>query len=257
MTEHSQPPPQTQRPNNLLIMGGTFDPIHIGHMRLLIDLQEAFRFDWVKIMPCGQPAHKAPSQSAAADRLAMTQLAAHALAENPGLFNHLEVDEREIHRTGVTRTVETLRILRKQLGPDLPITLILGLDSFINFEHWHAPDEIRSLANLLITGRPQYQAEIEQQFEHHAHHQTREKKALSQITTTSSGLVTFHPTRQIDLSSSEIRSDIRSAKELKWLLPDPVWHYIKTHKLYGWPHSELHHSELHSESTTDAVKPTR
>lgn len=221
---------------NLAIFGGSFDPIHVGHLRLLIDLQEKYHFDWVKLLPCGEPALKAHCESGAEDRLAMLDLAAQTLTptltagtltNNRALFKRFEIDDCELKRQGSTHTVDTLRKLRKELGPDLPITLILGMDSYLSFDKWHKPEEIRSLANLLVTGRPQYQHSIEE---------TQNSDAES-LTSTAAGLLHFHPTRQIDLSSSEIRNDIRNAKELKWLLPDSVWHYIKTNQLYGWPYS--------------------
>ena len=124
------------------ILGGTFDPIHYGHLRTARDLVADLKLEQLRFIPCGVPPHRDPPQASAEQRLAMVQA---AIAGEAGFV----ADDREIRRGGVSYMVETLASLRRELGNDQSIGLILGLDAFWGLESWHRWQELIGLAHLI------------------------------------------------------------------------------------------------------------
>lgn len=133
----------------IAIFGGTFDPIHRGHVQTAIDVQSYFQFKKIIFIPCGQPVFKSKTHANHTQRLEMLKLA---------IRQHInfEIDEREILRQGPSFTVETLEELRKDY-PDNPLIWILGEDAFANILQWHRSQELPLLANLLVLARPNTQ----------------------------------------------------------------------------------------------------
>src|SRR5882672_1998270 len=117
------------------ILGGTFDPVHFGHLRLAEELAQTLRLAEVRFVPSGTPPHRAQPRTGTAHRLAMVRLAA---AGNP-LFN---VDEREVRRSGPAYTFDTLTELRAELGAATPLVLLVGADAFLDFAAWHRWHEL-------------------------------------------------------------------------------------------------------------------
>jgi len=128
------------------ILGGTFDPIHCGHVELARELRSALRFSAVRFIPAGDPPHRSAPVATAEHRLAMVEL---ALADQPGL----EVDAREVRRAGRSYTVETLAELRRE-APARPLALIVGADAFLGVPEWHRWHELFDLAHLVVVARP-------------------------------------------------------------------------------------------------------
>ena len=134
------------------IIGGTFDPVHYGHLRLAEELGETLKLGEVRLVPSGTPPHRSAPQVAAEHRLAMVRLAA---AGNPGF----RVDEREMRRAGPGDTFDTLTELRSEAGVSRPLVLLLGADAFLEFATWHRWHEIFKLAHIAVAHRPGFPVE--------------------------------------------------------------------------------------------------
>ena len=129
-----------------LLLGGTFDPVHAGHLALARRAADGLAAE-VRLLPAGQPPHREAPQASAGQRLAMLEL---AVAADP----RLRVDPRELQRDGPSYTVDTLRELRQELGLDAPLGLLLGADAFLGLPSWHQWASIPQLAHLVVVTRP-------------------------------------------------------------------------------------------------------
>ena len=132
------------------VLGGTFDPVHFGHLRLAKCARDDFQLDEVHLLPCRVPALKPQPIATAQQRVDMLRL---AIANEPGLV----VDESELHRDGPSYTVDTLRALRVEVGPECAICLIMGMDAFLSLPAWHEWQEIIGLAHVIVMQRPGYE----------------------------------------------------------------------------------------------------
>jgi nicotinate-nucleotide adenylyltransferase len=128
------------------ILGGTFDPVHYGHLRLAADVKSAVGLDEVRLIPAGAPPHRAPPVASAEHRLAMTELACEE-------FQGLVADAREVHRAGPSYTVLTLESMRAE-EPKRPLALVIGADAFAGLEEWRRWQQLFTLAHFLVVGRP-------------------------------------------------------------------------------------------------------
>ncbi|MCP3661652.1 MAG: nicotinate-nucleotide adenylyltransferase [Gammaproteobacteria bacterium] len=199
------------------ILGGTFDPIHYGHLRPALDLQQALGLEQIRLIPLRDPPHRPAPIATPQQRLAMLQ----AAVKNTPNFT---IDTRELERTTKSYTVDTLHSLRKELGNDKPLGLIIGSDAFNDFPRWHQPDEILNLANLLVMQRPG---------ESHAdHYQTRICSEPTTLNTQPSGLIWFQPVTQLEISATRIRNLISNDQSPCYLLPQTVLAIIQQEKLY-------------------------
>lgn len=212
------------------LLGGTFDPIHNGHLRLAEEACDALGLERVRLIPAGQPPHRGEPGSAADNRLAMVQL---AIAGNP----HLEIDDGEVRAQRKSYTILTLERLRSELGPDRPLVLILGADAFLGLAQWQRWQELFALTHIAVANRPGY-----------APHGRRWPGALSpeldeacrdrQVTDPallrdrSAGLVIPFDMTPLAISASLIRDLVRSGTSPRYLLPDSVLDYIALHHLY-------------------------
>ncbi len=209
------------------IYGGTFDPIHYGHLRPALDVYQALPFSEIRFVPCGEPPHRETTYADAQHRLAMLRL---ALANQPAF----RLDEREIRRKGPSFMADTLQELRAECG-EQPLCLIIGFDAFLGLQGWHQWQTIPELAHLVVTHRPGWnKSEIES------------RPALSQlvklrqmsgeaIAQYPAGGIVFVPVTQLDISSTRIRELVAAGKDAHYLLPDNVYELIKQEKLYGLP----------------------
>jgi len=204
------------------IFGGSFDPVHHGHLRIALDAQEALQLDQVRLVPLGHAVHRAQPRASAQQRLAMLRC---ALGDHPRLF----ADDREIRRGGSSYMVDTLESLHAEL-PQQPLCLLLGGDAFNGFTRWRNPQRILELASILVMQRPATalppDADLQQLVNaHHCADITRFKAIRS-------GAILFHSVTQLDISSSDIRQRIAMGKDPAFLLPAPVIDYIRQHRLY-------------------------
>ena len=211
------------------ILGGTFDPIHLGHLRLAEEVAQTLRLSEVRFVPSGTPPHRAAPRMPTAHRLAMVRLAA---LGNP-LFR---VDEREVRRTGPAYTFDTLTEIRAEAGADLPVVLLVGADAFLDFAAWHRWREVFGLAHVAVAHRPGFP--VERWRDSMPQPLAREYAArlmqqpLAVHLAPAGGIVVI-PFTALDISATAIRELVRSGGSPRYLLPDPVLDYIRSEALYS------------------------
>ena len=193
------------------IMGGTFDPIHYGHLVTAEQAREALALDLVLFMPAGNPAFKQDRPvTDAEDRYAMTVL---ATAANPSFY----ASRFEIDRSGVTYTAETLKLLRAHYPDNVKLYFITGADAIIDIVTWHDASSIASLATLIAATRPGY--DISQ----------------AQARIAQSGLdfdVRYIQIPALAISSTNIRDRVRLGKSVRYLTSESVIGYMRKNRLY-------------------------
>ncbi len=131
----------------VLVFGGTFDPVHEGHVAVAAAAADALGVGQVRLIPAGDPPHRAPPQASAAERVEMLRLAF-------GDDDRFVIDQREIRRGGRSYMVDTLADLRREIGPHVPLILLLGADAFLGLPSWHRWRELLRLAHLAVFPRP-------------------------------------------------------------------------------------------------------
>jgi nicotinate-nucleotide adenylyltransferase len=211
------------------VLGGTFDPIHYGHLRLAEELAERLRLEEVRLVPSGTPPHRSAPAVAAGHRLAMTRLAAAGNAR-------FKVDERELRRAGPGYTFDTLKELRAEAGDARPLALLLGADAFLEFATWHRWREILGLAHVAIAHRPG--SPVERWIERMPQPLAREYSArlmqqpLATHLAPAGGIVVV-PLTALDISATAIRDMLQAGVSPRYLLPGAVLDYIRSHQLYS------------------------
>lgn len=207
------------------ILGGTFDPIHTGHLRLGWEARTQLNLKEVRLIPCHIPAHRGRPSSSAEHRLAMTEL---ACKDVPGFMT----DDWEIRRNGPSYTVETLRYLREATTPDTALVFLMGMDSFCHFCEWDEWQEILNLAHLWVASRPQTSLP-DQRSDEFDLLQALNTETPSDLMNQPAGLIHHYNTTALDISATQLRGDIARGQDPRFLLPDTVWEYICQHQLYG------------------------
>ena len=198
------------------ILGGTFDPIHYGHLRTALDVKEGLGLDELRLIPLRDPPHRGQPASTPEQRLEMLLA---AVADEPTLT----IDQRELTRSGKSYSLLTLQSLHEELG-DIPICLILGQDAFQGFPNWHRPDEILRLAHLVVMQRPgESSSDL---------YQERITNNPEDLRSNLAGKVYLQQVTQLDISSSKIREMIKDGRSPKYLSPDSVLEIIKRDHLY-------------------------
>ncbi len=193
------------------ILGGTFDPPHIGHLVIAEQAREKLGLSRVCFIPARQHPHKLNEiVSPLEDRVAMLRL---ALGENP--FFSLSLIEAE--RPGPSYTVDTLRELRNEHVPDAELFFIMGMDSLANLPTWYHPRELIELAQLAVLRRPGYMADL---------------AALEKEIPGLASRVIFISASELEISSTELQARVRQGQSIRYLVPDGVAEYIETHHLY-------------------------
>ena len=208
--------------NPLGILGGTFDPIHLGHLRSAEELLDALPLAQISLLPCHQPSHRQQPQATSAQRCAMLTL---VCDDNP----RLALDDRECHRPGPSYMVDTLLSLRQQ-WPQRPLCLILGMDAFLGLPHWHRWSELLGLAHIIVIQRPGYAPQMSTKLVQVYQQQRIEHPAgLSQTT---HGAILEYATTPLAISASQIRTLLHQGQSCRYLLPEKVYHYIQQQQLY-------------------------
>ena len=204
------------------IFGGTFDPVHFGHLRPVLEVQQALELNEVRFIPAGQPPHRQVPHASTSQRLLMLRT---AIEDQPGFV----VDEREIQREGPSYMVDTLVSLREELD-QVPLCLILGYDAFLGLPSWHQWQQLIGLCHLVITHRPGWNhGDLDETLQSLVQqHEMTPDQMLEQA---AGGLV-FIPVTQLDISATDIREQIRAGQDIRYLLPDLVYEMIKDQQLY-------------------------
>lgn len=205
------------------VLGGTFDPIHYGHLRPALDTLQALGLEQVRFVPLSQAVHRGPPLASPVERLAMVRA---ALASEPRFV----VDGRELARTGGSYSYDTLVSLRADLGPEVPICLLTGTDAFREFLTWHRPMDILGLAHLVVMERPGSPAPSDPDLL--ALIDGRGGARRDDLASSSAGRILFQPVTQLDISATRIRALVRAGLSPRFLLPDAVLDLIDQEGLY-------------------------
>ena len=198
------------------IYGGSFDPVHLGHLKTATSLKTELKLDHLFLLPCCEPVHKDGLKYPSNDRLKMLNLALEK-------FSTLEIDSREILRGGGSYMIDTLHEL-KQIYRDEPICLIIGMDSFLKIKTWKDWQEFSKLVHLVILQRQGFNI-IDSSLD--SFHNTKE---VNQLRLESNSLLYFSNCPKINISSSDIRGRIADNQNLDGLLPKSVINYLRLHE---------------------------
>ena len=205
------------------IYGGTFDPVHYGHLRTALEVQQALGVAQVHLLPCALPPHRDEPRVTPQQRLQLLQL---AIADQPALA----IDDRELQRGGRSYMVDTLRSLRDEVGQAAPVCLILGMDAFLGLESWHQWQRLAELAHLLVMQRPGSEwpatgalAELV------GRARVEESIALSERP---AGFLYGIQVTPLGISSTQIRTLLAEKRSPRYLLPDSVLQHITEHNWY-------------------------
>jgi nicotinate-nucleotide adenylyltransferase len=217
--------PRTQAHAPVGVLGGTFDPIHYGHLRPALELLEALGLAELRLIPGRVPPHRPPPRAPAESRLDLVRLAAETI---PGVV----VDDRELHRDGPSYSVDTLRSLRGELGPR-PICFAMGSDAFLGLQSWYRWRELAQYAHLVVMERPGHEVKLEGALgEWTLPRRTRDVATLRRE---AAGRVFFLPVSQLDISATGIRRLIAQGRSARCLMPERVWESVAGGGLYGYP----------------------
>lgn len=204
------------------IFGGTFDPIHIGHLRMALEIKQQLKLDEMRLLPCYLPPHRATPGATADQRVAMLELALQSCAE-------LVVDTREIMRAKPSYTYDTLCELRAELGEQTSLCLCMGMDSFLSLDQWHEWKQFIRLAHIVVVERPGYDLP---ELGAVAELLRRHRADTEVISAAPAGAVVIVAPGLLPISATAIRTQINAGESPQFLLPDMVWNYIRMHGLY-------------------------
>lgn len=202
------------------IFGGAFDPVHKGHVSSIIELKDKLDFSELKIIPCNIPAQKEKTIASNSERLEMLKLAFDE-------FDNINIDSFELDKKGISYTVDTLEAITKKSKSGQHLTLIMGLDAFINLTSWKNYERILELSSILILRRPNYvlKKNYLAQFEH-------ELTDDLEIFLNSKGKIIFFTLTQLDISSTEIKKAIKNNKSCDDYLDKKVLEFINDKSIY-------------------------
>ena len=208
------------------IYGGTFDPIHLGHLHAAQQVQQVLHMDEVRMVVSARPPHRQPPVLSAAERLCLVQYALEGQTS-------LVAENCELMREGLSYMVDTLAELRQQM-PNRPIALILGMDAFNGLKSWHNWQQIIKLAHIVITDRPNSDTSLEKAIDESLQGFVSDYQVLSkqQLQQSPSGLVYIQYISPLAISATEIRERLIHNKSVETLVPNKVWQEIKAKRLY-------------------------
>jgi nicotinate-nucleotide adenylyltransferase len=207
------------------VFGGTYNPVHFGHLRSALELRERLNLAEVRLMPAAQPPHREPPSCTAELRAEMVAL---AVDSEPGLV----CDTRELLRDGPSYSIDSLLELRAELGPERGICLILGADALQGLPHWHRWQELIEQAHIVAMARPGWQMPTEGIVADWIQRHARADRSV--VHREPCGAVLVEALRPLDISSTDIRQLVAAGHSPRYLLPDGVWSKIKSAGLYGF-----------------------
>jgi len=208
------------------IFGGTFNPIHLGHLIVAEEIREGFSLERIFFVPSARPPHKSePERMDAEDRLEMTRL---AVEGNP----HFDLSVIEHQRPGLSYSVDTVESFRREYGKDAELFFILGADVFSEINTWHEPERLIGLCNFIVISRPGFSLEKTLGF-FTAIFGIRAEPGSRQIPLPNGHFLYLLDVTPIGISSTLIRARIREGRSVKYLLPESVASYIISNCLYA------------------------
>ncbi|MCW8886307.1 MAG: nicotinate-nucleotide adenylyltransferase [Motiliproteus sp.] len=204
-------------------MGGTFDPIHNGHLRTALEIRQLLGNDEIRLIPCHVPVHRGLPGSTSEQRLQMAEL---AVAEEPGLV----VDDRELISPQANYSIHTLQSLRSQIGEQTSLCMVMGMDSYLTLPSWHRWQEFLDYAHLLVVQRPGWKFSngdpMQSWTEQHL------VDDIDLIRKRPCGHVLLYQLTPLGISATQVRDLVGANQSPRYLIPDPVWNYIREQGLY-------------------------
>jgi nicotinate-nucleotide adenylyltransferase len=204
------------------IFGGTFDPIHFGHLRTAFELLQALRLNEMRFMPAGNPPHRETTVANAEQRLAMVQA---ATRDQAGFV----VDDREVRRAGLSYSVDTMRTLRADF-PATSLCLIVGMDAFLGLPKWRQWRELLELAHLVVAHRPGWRAPSMGPLGELL--VDRGTGRIGDLHEARAGCIYIHAVTQLEISSTEVRKLVAAGRDPRYLMPDAVREIIENTGCY-------------------------
>ncbi len=206
------------------MLGGTFDPVHLGHLRSAVELHEALALDRVHLIPANMPPHREDPGVSSEQRLTMLKV---GIGDTPGLV----ADDRELRRDGPSYSSDTLASLREVFGTQARIVMAIGHDAFLKLDSWHQPERLFELAHVVVIERPDHQDSLPA-----ALRSLIEKREVATpqalFTAPAGGLLRLSLPSRMAISATDIRHRLASGRSVRYLLPDAVERHIQTHGLY-------------------------
>jgi nicotinate-nucleotide adenylyltransferase len=204
------------------IFGGTFDPVHIAHLRTAEEFAEILKLDRVLMMVSAIPPHRESPLASALDRLKMLELAVY---DNPVLA----ASDLEVKRDGPSFTLETVRKVRSESGGSIPY-LALGVDAFFEIATWHKPADVMAEAHIVVLTRPGFEVDLVSPVSRELYDRYQNREGL--LVHESGATLRVIQVTSMDLSSSTIRSLITKGRSIRYLVPQPVFKYIQQNDIY-------------------------
>jgi len=217
------------QPRCVLVLGGSFDPVHIGHIALASSLTQLLMPDELRIIPAGQPWQKSALTATSEQRVSMLKLAFEDWKECP-----LYIDEQEIQRAERQQssyTIDTLRQLREELGTDTSINFAMGADQLLNLHTWHQWRDLFGVANLCAAARPGYSLKIASQ--EVANEWQDRLMSGKELRSRPYGGAALEPGLAVDVSATRLRAELKQHNPtMRLLVPHKVLDYIQQHSIY-------------------------
>lgn len=206
----------------IALLGGTFDPIHIGHLRAAIELREQLGLDEVRLVPCHLPPHRATPQVDSAARKHMVEL---AIAGEPGLV----LDDRELNRAGLSYTIDTLIEIRAEVGENCALALALGEDAFAALDTWQRWRELLDYAHIVVMQRPHatlpQRGPVAELLQQHL-------ADVAALKARAQGAIVLLKLPALAVSATAVRALVAADRSARFLVPDAVWAYIGERQFY-------------------------
>ncbi|HEY0267982.1 MAG TPA: nicotinate-nucleotide adenylyltransferase [Methyloradius sp.] len=207
------------------MMGGTFDPIHFGHLRMAQEVSDRLELSRIHFIPSATPPHKTQTSVSAEHRAAMVNL---AIIDNA----KFKLDLRELQRDGPSYSIDTLDSLRTELGNDVSICLLLGSDAFVGLNTWHRWNELLNYCHIVLVQRPHTKIQDALPSELQTLLQNHYTEHVADLSLVSAGHITMQAITALDISATAIREEIKHGRSLRYLMPESVISYIQANQLY-------------------------
>ncbi len=208
---------------SVALFGGTFNPIHFGHINLANHLADYLQVESVRMIPCAIPPHRETPNVSAEQRLAMLQL---AIEGNPNLIT----DDLELKRSGASFSVDTVGYIRQEIGAQTPLFFCLGMDSLITIDSWHRWTDLLDSCHIVVCPRPNYTLPINGVVADWIKQHLCDD--ITQMKKQSHGYIHLCKIPLLDISSTAIRDSIKCGKNIDQMTALSVVNYIKQHSLY-------------------------
>ena len=208
---------------SVALLGGTFNPIHFGHLNLANCLVDYLQVESVRMIPCAIPPHRETPSVSAEQRLAMLQL---AIDDHPLLTS----DDLELRKSTPSYSIETVQQIRQQVGEETPLFFCIGMDSLLTIDSWHHWQQLLDYCHLAICPRPGYKLPIKGHLAEWIEQNLCDD--IERVKTLAQGCLHLCKIPLKDISSTAIRDSIKCAQSIDHLTPKPVVNFITKHSLY-------------------------